>query len=122
MSRILLVEDDDDMRLDLAELLREEGHVVATAANGQEALDWLRDQAPSTDLILLDLMMPVMSGWEFRTRQLAEPRTARIPVVVMTGVDLRRADADLQAAAYFVKPLDLDGLLRAVRRLSGPVS
>jgi CheY-like chemotaxis protein len=111
---ILIVEDDADMRESLGEILQFEGYRVAGAANGREALNHLR-QAEAPCLILLDLMMPVMSGWEFREQQRQEPGIAEIPVAVLTGV---RNSADqitaLGAVGYFQKPVDLHALLATV--------
>jgi len=115
---ILLVEDDIDIRIDLADLLRTEGYEVETAANGQEALDWLRDHRDEVGLILLDLMMPVMNGWDFRARQLEEPELISIPVVLLSGAgDVARHALALKTAGYLIKPLRLDSLLRVVTRL-----
>lgn len=120
MSAILLVEDDIDIRIDLADLLRSEGYEVATVANGQEALDWLRLHANEACLILLDLMMPVMNGWDFRARQLEEPELIGIPVVLLSGAgDVARHASALKTAGYLIKPLRLDSLLRLVSRLCG---
>jgi CheY-like chemotaxis protein len=118
---ILLVEDDIDIRIDLADLLRTEGYEVETAANGQEALDWLRDHREEVGLILLDLMMPVMNGWDFRARQLEEPELTSIPVVLLSGAgDVARHALALKTAGYLIKPLRLDSLLRVVSRLFPP--
>jgi CheY-like chemotaxis protein len=111
---ILIVEDDADLREMMAQLLTLEGFRTATATNGQDALNYLNNsQRP--DLILLDLMMPVMDGWEFRRRQSADPAIARVPVVVLSAVDPSRS-ADLGAAAILKKPLDFDRLLDLVRQ------
>jgi CheY-like chemotaxis protein len=119
MTAILLVEDDLDIRIDLADLLRNEGYEVATAANGQEALEWLQGNHRA-DLILLDLMMPVMNGWDFRGRQLEEPDLVSIPVVLLSGAgDVARHAMALKTAGYLIKPLRLDSLLRLVARLCG---
>ena len=121
MRSILLVEDDIDIRIDLADLLRTEGYEVETAANGQEALDWLRDHRDQVGLILLDLMMPVMNGWDFRARQLEEPELTSIPVVLLSGAgDVARHALALKTAGYLIKPLRLDSLLRVVSRLFPP--
>jgi CheY-like chemotaxis protein len=112
------VEDDIDIRIDLADLLRTEGYEVETAANGQEALDWLRDHRDEVGLILLDLMMPVMNGWDFRARQLEEPELISIPVVLLSGAgDVARHALALKTAGYLIKPLRLDSLMRVVTRL-----
>src|SRR5262245_41627253 len=81
---ILLVEDHDSVRSALARLLRHEGYEVALADNGAQAFDQLRGGLRPC-LILLDLTTPVMNGWEFRRRQLAEPELAGIPVVILTS-------------------------------------
>ena len=118
MSAILLVEDDVDIRIDLADLLRSEGYEVATVANGQEALEWLHRNGNHTDLILLDLMMPIMNGWDFRSRQLEEPELDKIPVVLLSGAgDVARHASALKAAGYLIKPLRLEQLLGIVSRL-----
>ena len=118
MSRILIIEDQNDIRESLAELLEEEGYTVATAANGRQALDGLaRGLEPS--VILLDLMMPGMDGWEFRRRQQRDPDLAGIPVVIMSAVDQGSRLAGLDAAAYVRKPLDLRRLLAAVEDCCG---
>ena len=117
---VLVVEDHADLRDMLTVLLEGEGFSVATATNGAEALQRLEARRPS--VILLDLMMPVMSGDEFRTRQLADPRYSDVPVICMTADHDGRARADrLHAQAYFQKPLDFDRLLGAVRAHAQPI-
>jgi CheY-like chemotaxis protein len=110
---VLIVEDDEDLRDMMAQMLSIEGFVAATVANGQEALAYLRT-APRPNIILLDLMMPVMDGWEFRRRQQADPDIADVPVVVLSALDPARA-AVVDAAAFLKKPLDFDRLLQLVR-------
>jgi CheY-like chemotaxis protein len=90
---ILIVEDDADLREMMAQLLTLEGFRAETVANGREALDYLQ-KGDYPDLILLDLMMPVMDGWEFRRRQRAHPEYAQVPVVVLSALDQAR-DFDL---------------------------
>src|SRR5258706_7357962 len=118
--RIMLVEDDDEIREALTDVLEQQGYEVEGARNGREALDILRDhphEAPR--LILLDLMMPVMDGWQFRHAQLEDPQIARIPVVVLSAMaNLRSRGADLHAAECLAKPVDVDYLLEAVSRYS----
>jgi CheY-like chemotaxis protein len=111
---ILIVEDDDDQRESLIDLLQAEGYPAAGAPNGQAALNELR-QGPPPCLILLDLMMPVMNGWEFREAQRRDPALAAIPVAVVTGVRGSRDQvAALDAVSYFQKPVDPDALLATV--------
>jgi CheY-like chemotaxis protein len=111
---ILIVEDDADLRDSLADLLQDEGYQVAGAANGREALSYLR-RCPPPCIILLDLMMPVMNGWEFRDQQQQDPALSSIPVAIVTGV---RNSADqmaaLNAVGYLQKPVDLSELLETV--------
>jgi CheY-like chemotaxis protein len=108
--RVLLVEDNDDIRESYATLIRERGYDVQTAVNGRDALDKL-EAAGSVDVILLDLMMPVMDGWQFRRRLLDEPKWAAIPVVLMSGAgELERHARSLGAAAYLEKPIRLNAL------------
>ena len=107
---ILLVEDDEDFRVGLAELLRSEGYLVTCAANGLEALEYLRSGA-KPNLVLLDLMMPVMTGWDFRQKMLEESALASIPVILLSAAVSERDAASLQASAFLNKPFDLQSLL-----------
>jgi CheY-like chemotaxis protein len=114
-KNVLVVDDDDGVRESVAELLELEGFGVHTARNGREALDFLRS-TPTPDLIVLDLMMPVMGGRQFRDEQLRDARIASIPVVVMTASGTGRSEAEqMKAAAYFVKPVDFDQFLETLR-------
>jgi CheY-like chemotaxis protein len=115
---ILVVEDHADMREMLAVLLESEGFEVQTATNGEEALQRLKESQPA--LILLDLMMPVMTGDEFRARQLADPRYRDVPVICMTAAhDGRERAARMHANEYFQKPLDFERLLTTVHAMVG---
>jgi CheY-like chemotaxis protein len=111
---VLIVEDDRDFRETLVDLLQAEGYRTAEAANGREALARLRQIGPPC-LILLDLMMPVMNGWDFRDQLRQDPALASTPVAILTGV---RNSADqaaaLDAVGYFQKPVDFDALLATV--------
>ena len=89
---ILIVEDDEDLREMMAQLLALEGFKAETAANGREALAYLA-LGDRPDVILLDLMMPVMDGWEFRRQQVTDPALAAVPVVVLSAVEPARAEA-----------------------------
>ena len=117
-QQILVVEDDPDVRDALVLLLEREGYTVTSANNGQEALERLR-AAPSA-LVLLDLMLPVMDGFEFRVQQLQDPALARVPVIVLSsGGDLSRKVEPLHVEACLSKPLDLERLLALVARRVG---
>lgn len=113
---VLIVEDDADLREMMAQLLTLEGFRAETVANGREALKYLHE-SPRPDLILLDLMMPVMDGWEFRKQQRDDPALADVPVIVLTALDQAQARAgDLNGVDFLKKPLDFDRLLELVRR------
>jgi CheY-like chemotaxis protein len=121
---ILIVDDDTDVRETVEEALEEEGYHVAGASNGKEALHLLKDERLRPELIILDLMMPEMDGWEFRAEQRKDPDIASIPVIVFTAygspADMARK---LQAVGFLKKPLRLEELLSAIegvrRRLPG---
>jgi CheY-like chemotaxis protein len=114
---VLLIEDDDATREVVALVLSSEGCRVMTAANGQIALDRLRS-GPRPQLIVLDLMMPVMDGWQFRAEQRRDPALADIPVLILSAAgDIRRKAAYLDAVEYLDKPVDPVVLLDAIRRL-----
>ena len=87
---ILVVEDDQDTREGLAEVLAVAGYLVRTAANGKIALEQARENRP--DLIVLDLAMPVMNGWQFLEVQRRDPRLAAIPVIVASASIDSRVD------------------------------
>jgi len=110
---ILVVDDDDELRDTLSEVLGQEGYEVLAAAGGEEALAHLRAGA-RPQLILLDLMMPNMSGWQMREQQLAEPSLAKIPVVVMTAIGT--VDGMPPGDEVLLKPVRLEALLKTVRR------
>ena len=114
-SRVLLIEDDRAIRDPLGMLLREEGYEVATAENGQEGFRQLRTER-EPDVILLDLRMPVMDGWEFRTIQKQDPVLALIPVVAISADGSAQARA-VSADAYLKKPLDPRDLLQTLERI-----
>jgi CheY-like chemotaxis protein len=114
---VLVIEDDHDIRETFRQLLELEGYPVITAANGKEGLEKLR-RLPPPALILLDLMMPVMNGWEFLTAQRADESIAKIPVVVVTAVGGNGRDT-LKTAGYLKKPVELQSLLDAVKEYCG---
>ena len=116
---VMIVEDDDATRDALATLLEDEDYCVLRASNGAEALQILNANADASGcrIICLDLMMPVMNGWDFRRQQRQTSALASIPVVLMSaGAQLAIASDDLDAAAYVSKPVVIDDLLAIVRR------
>ena len=116
---VMLVEDDDDERDALAALLEEADYQVLQAPNGAEALRMLEARSDRCDIILLDLMMPVMNGWDFRRHQKRKAALADIPVVLMSaGAQIAFAVEDLDAAGYVTKPVEIADLLEKVERHS----
>ena len=116
---ILIVEDDLDVAESVADVLQSAGYCTAIAGNGREALDHLQKNN-HPDLILLDMMMPVMDGWQFRAEQRKLPALDSIPVVTVTADgDARGKAASIQAAGHVVKPFMIDRLLDEVERICG---
>jgi CheY-like chemotaxis protein len=116
LSCLLVVDDDHDILLSLQDALEMEGYRVATATSGREALESLR-RGLRPDLILLDLMMPDISGWAFRAWQRSQEEFASIPVVIVSGQGLSASEVSrLGVEGYLPKPLDLDELLATVAR------
>jgi CheY-like chemotaxis protein len=118
---VLIVEDDEDIRADLSAILRVKGFSVDEAANGRDALARLRAGDPPC-VMVLDLMMPVMNGWELRAAMRDDPALRGVPVIVVSGAG-RIADADvvvLDPAAVLVKPFELSQLLELVARYCPP--
>jgi CheY-like chemotaxis protein len=114
---ILLVEDDEDIRTDLKEMLEISGYPTETAANGVEALRRLDGGASQPALILIDLLMPVMNGWQFRSAQLERSALATIPIVVMSGAaNVHNEARELGAVAYVTKPFSMRSLLEIIGR------
>jgi CheY-like chemotaxis protein len=117
-KRVVVIEDDPDIRESLGEVLVESGYSVALAANGKEALEQLQ-LGPPPAAILLDLMMPVMDGWQFRAAQRAALGLRDIPVVVVSADgNLQEKAAAIQATAYLRKPINIVDLLRILEHIS----
>jgi CheY-like chemotaxis protein len=114
---VLVVEDDPAIRNFLKLALEAEGYRVETATQGQEALDML-PKLPTPCLILLDLMMPVMDGWEFARALRKDMILASIPVALVTAY-AEEAKTFSGAQTVIRKPIDLDLLLQVVRRFCG---
>lgn len=111
-----MVDDDDAIRSLVIETLRDEGYRTVSAVNGRDALEQLSEAPEPPSVILLDMRMPIMNGWEFAEayRQLDKPKS---PIVVVTaGRDASAKAADIAAEAYIGKPFELDDLLAVVER------
>ena len=120
---MLLIEDDEEIVSSLSEALRGDEVEVAAASNGREALQMLRDGLrPSA--IVLDLMMPVMDGWDFRNEQLRDPTLKDIPVVVITATGFSEGTVRMQLGkvALLPKPVPYLDLLAFIGRAGAPPS
>jgi CheY-like chemotaxis protein len=114
MAHILIADDDPDVRESLRLFFELQGHSVDEARNGQEALRRLSVGDPPC-VIVLDLMMPVMDGWQFRRAQLQDPALASVPVLVISAVPTHlQRTSELAARRVFPKPFDYDALLAEV--------
>ena len=115
MACVLVVEDNDDLRALYQDVMDLEGYSVLTAANGQEALSVLRAAAEPPKLIILDLMMPVMDGWQFLDRVRGDEALRGIKVVVCSAAK----DLIPEGVPVLRKPVDLDDLTQAVAKYCG---
>lgn len=109
-----MVDDETDIRQAVTEILAEEGYQVAGARDGAEALAQVRAFHPQ--VVLLDLMMPGMNGWDFLRAQKRDPELRGIPVIVLSALGGERGIVEGTAQGFIEKPFDLDELLRTVRR------
>jgi CheY-like chemotaxis protein len=120
LGRVLVVDDDDVIRQLISVNLELEGFEVATAIDGQDCLDKVREVDPV--VVTLDIMMPRMDGWEAASKLREDPETSNVKVVLLSA---RAQEADLQRGsrlgvdAYLTKPFDPDELIATVRRLAG---
>ena len=115
MKKILVIEDDADIRGTLKEVLELENLEVLLASDGKQGLDQLAADS-HIDLILLDLMMPVMNGWEFLENKKRNSEWSKIPVIAISAAGVKPDEVPVQA--FIKKPLDLTVLLDTIRRLS----
>jgi CheY-like chemotaxis protein len=118
---VLVVDDDPDILEALSEILEAEGFEIRRARNGKEALERLEPEPPH--LILLDLMMPVMDGWEFAQRMRQRPAVADVPIIVLSADrNVGSKAADIGAVGHLAKPFELNDLLDMVRRSLNPTA
>jgi CheY-like chemotaxis protein len=118
-KRVLVIDDDEDLRDTITQVLVDEGWDVEGCGDGRVALARLRDETrPLPDLILLDLMMPVMNGWRFRVEQRGDARLGSIPVVLMTASREGRGDSGHERLARLRKPFNVDELLAVVEKVA----
>ena len=109
---VLLAEDDEDLREAMVDTLNDAGYSVAAVANGRDALEWLEDTPTPPKIILLDLMMPVMDGWQFLSERQKTPKVASVPVVVLSanGSFLEQGGT----VAFLRKPVAVKPLLELI--------
>jgi CheY-like chemotaxis protein len=120
VKRILVVEDDVDIRHNLHDILESEGYECAEASDGKEALALLKSSEELPTLILLDLMMPNMNGFEFRAAQELDPALRAIPVVIMTAdAQIEAKRQKIGAKDFLHKPVELTELLDTIQRNCG---
>ena len=113
-NQVMLVEDDEQTRTCLGEILQIEGFSVVSFGNGLEAMDYLA-HSPPPRLIILDMRMPLMDGKEFRSEMLRDPHLATSPVIVVTAYEPSAA-ARLSVSRVFRKPVDIGALVETVRQ------
>ena len=117
--QVLIVEDDPELLQGLASILEEEGFSLERASNGLEAIELLR-KGLRPRLILLDLTMPIVNGWELRLYQQRDPELSSIPVVLITGGTYQRDELEwVRPAEVLSKPLDVTRLLALIREHCG---
>ena len=114
---ILVVDDDEDFRETLAEVLAEAGYPVQQAANGELALQKVAEEAPG--IVLLDLKMPVLDGWGVMERMRADGKSAAVPILILSAYGFEWEAELLGAQGYVPKSVGMDEILERVRRAAG---
>jgi len=115
---ILVVDDDDDFRETLCEVLTEAGYPVQQAENGEVALRAASEEQPG--IVLLDLKMPVLDGWGVMERMRKDVRTASVPILILSAYGFEWESELLGAQGYIPKSVGMDEILERVRRSAGP--
>jgi CheY-like chemotaxis protein len=114
-KKVLVVEDNPDVRETLSTVLEIEGFEVSRASNGQEALQRLKNE-PLPRVILTDIMMPVMDGWSFLAQAAMDPVLASIPVIVLSAAENKRAPERVKILAFLPKPMNIDTIIDLIER------
>jgi len=116
-NRVFLIEDDQDIRASIVDVLTEEGFDIEWASDGEEALKKLRNGSIKPKLILLDMRLPVKDGYQFRHEQRNDPYLSEIPVVIISADGrLHEKTGHLDARELLKKPVDIDDLVGTVQR------
>ncbi len=115
---ILVVDDDDDFREALCEVLSEAGYPVEQAADGEQALARMTGEVPG--IVLLDLKMPVLDGWGVVERMRKDPRTAHVPILILSAYGFEWESDLLGAQGYVPKSVGTEEILERLRRIAGP--
>ena len=111
---VLVIDDDAEIRQALIDILEDEDYVVRAAANGKEALDIVAT-GPCPDVILLDVMMPVMDGWHFLSARLRHPRLVEVPIIIISaGTEAETEARKVGACQVIKKPLHVDDLIHRI--------
>ena len=119
-GRVLVIDDDEGVRIVMRKQLQHAGFDVVSAASGSEGLEMMR-QDPGIRLVLLDMIMPVLDGWGVRQKQMEDPELAQVPVIILTGAPLPSlVHAQLHAADYLLKPVGRDHLISVVSNFCQP--
>jgi CheY-like chemotaxis protein len=114
---ILVVDDDDDFRETLAEVLSEAGYPVQQAENGEVALARAGEEQPG--IVLLDLKMPVLDGWGVMERMRQDPKTAAVPILILSAYGFEWESELLGAQGYIPKSVGMDEILERIRKSAG---
>jgi CheY-like chemotaxis protein len=115
---VLIVDDDEDLRDSVRDILHRRGYEVGTAADGQAALQILKTTAKHVCIVLLDLVMPIMDGWQFLAAVRAQSSLSSVPIVVVSGHAATHAPSGVDRVVR--KPIDLSELFSVVEKHCGP--
>ncbi len=116
MKTVLVVDDEQDIILALEILLADEGYEIMTAHNGREALERLAERMP--DVVLIDVMMPILSGPDTIARMRADPEYREIPVVLMSAIKPQVDFEKLKITAFVRKPFEIDTIIKIIEQVT----